>query len=146
MKELEHRRVERKRIIYLNFEDERLELSGGYDRIIDAYLSLYPDGDLSICYLFFDEIQELPGWEKFIRRVYDTHTRHIFLTGSNARFLSTEIATALRGRSLSFEIMPLSFRQVPAFVPEFKAQSEFDAFDESFPLSFPPSFFPQYLC
>lgn len=43
--------------------------------------------------------------------MYDTHTRHIFLTGSNARFLSTEIATALRGRSLSFEIMPLSFRE-----------------------------------
>jgi uncharacterized protein len=115
MKELEQRGVERRRMIYLNFEDERLELSGGYDRIIDAYLALYPDADLSQCYLFFDEIQELPDWQKFIRRVYDTHTRHIFLTGSNARFLSTEIATALRGRSLSFEIMPLSFREYLAF-------------------------------
>lgn len=111
MGDLEQIGVMRKQIIYLNFEDERLELSGGYDCIFDAYLTLYPDADVSQCYLFFDEIQELPDWEKFIRRVYDTHTRHIFLTGSNARFLSTEIATALRGRSLSFEIMPLSFRE-----------------------------------
>lgn len=111
MGDLEQQGVLREQILYLNFEDERLELSGDYDRIIDAYLGLYPDADISKCRLFFDEIQELPDWEKFIRRVYDTHTRHIFLTGSNARFLSTEIATALRGRSISFEIMPLSFRE-----------------------------------
>ncbi|MFP4388548.1 MAG: ATP-binding protein [Desulfococcaceae bacterium] len=111
MGELEARGVSKNRIIYLNFEDERLDLAGDYDRIFQAYLALYPDADLSECHLFFDEIQELPNWEKFVRRVYDTHTRRIFLTGSNARFLSTEIATALRGRSLSFEIFPLSFRE-----------------------------------
>ncbi len=115
MGELERQGIPRNRIIYLNFEDERLDLSGEYDLIFDAYLALYPDADLSQCHLFFDEIQELPHWEKFIRRVFDTYTRNIFITGSNARFLSTEIATALRGRSLSFEIMPLSFREYLEF-------------------------------
>lgn len=111
MRELEQQGVLRKQILYLNFEDERLDIKGEYDQIIEAYLELYPDLDISQCYLFFDEIQELTGWEKYIRRLYDTHTRHIVLSGSNARLLSKEIATALRGRSISYEIFPLSFME-----------------------------------
>ena len=103
--------IERKRILYLNLEDERIELNGNYDLIIESYLELYPDIDIAKSYLFFDEIQELHGWEKFIRRLQDTHTKHIFLTGSNSKLLSKEIATSLRGRSISFEIFPLSFSE-----------------------------------
>ncbi len=109
MDQLEQQGVPRRNMLYLNFEDERLDLTGNYDWIFDAWLELYPDLDLTRSYIFFDEIQELPQWEKFVRRVYDTHTRHILLTGSNARLLSTEIATALRGHSLSIEMLPLSF-------------------------------------
>ncbi len=105
------RGVSRERILYINFEDERLDLEGRHDLIFEACLELYPDLDLSSCWFFFDEIQELDQWEKFIRRVYDTLSKNIFITGSNARVLSREIATALRGRSLSFEIMSLSFRE-----------------------------------
>ena len=105
--ELERQGVARNRILYLNFEDERLELEGRHDLIIEAYLELYPELDLSLSYFFFDEIQELDLWEKFVRRLFDTVTKRIFLTGSNAKLLSGEIATSLRGRSLSFEIMPL---------------------------------------
>ena len=112
---LEEQGVERHHILYLNFEDERLELPGDYDQIIEAYLELYPDLDLSLSYFFFDEIQELSLWEKYVRRMFDTVSRHIFLTGSNAKLLSREIATSLRGRSLSFEILPLSFKEFLSF-------------------------------
>ena len=101
-----------KRIFYLNFEDERLKLnSRELDLIIQSYREIYPDNDLSECYFFFDEIQEVKGWEKFIIRLYNTISKQIFLTGSNASFLSKEIATALRGRTVTFEVYPLSFKE-----------------------------------
>ncbi len=112
---LEKSGIKREHILYLNFEDERLDLDGGYDQILDAYLELYPDQKLDDLYIFFDEIQEIPEWEKYIRRVYDTVSKKIFLTGSNAKMLSKEIATSLRGRSISFEIMPLSFPEYLSF-------------------------------
>lgn len=112
---LEERGVDRRQIVYINFEDERLSLSGDNDVILDAYREMYPDRNLKEVYFFFDEIQELPGWEKFVRRLVDTVSSRIFFTGSNARLLSREIATSLRGRSLSFEILPLSFREYLLF-------------------------------
>ncbi len=103
-------------ILYLNFEDERLNLdTNHFDLILQAYQELYPEEQLKKCYLFFDEIQNIKNWEKFVRRCYDTVTKNIFLTGSNANLLSTEIATALRGRTITFEILPLSFTEYLAF-------------------------------
>ncbi len=103
-------------IVFLNLEDERLNLGvQDLDLIIQAYRELYPEHDISQCIFFFDEIQNVPGWEQFIRRVYDTLSRHIFITGSNAKMLSSEIATSLRGRSISYEIFPLSFREYLSF-------------------------------
>lgn len=115
MAQLENRGVKREQLLYLNFEDERLDLNGNYDQILAAYLALYPEQCLDELYIFFDEIQELPNWEKYVRRMYDTVSHKIFLTGSNAKMLSREIATSLRGRSLSFEIMPLSFTEFLQF-------------------------------
>jgi len=112
---LEAQGIKREQCLYLNFEDERLELGGSYDQILDAYLELYPEQELGEIYIFLDEIQELSNWEKYVRRLYDTVSRKIFLTGSNAKMLSKEIATSLRGRSLSFEIMPLSFHEFLRF-------------------------------
>ncbi len=103
-------------IVYINFEDERLDLNTSeLDLIIKAYLELYPDADLNNCYFFFDEIQNIEKWDKFIRRMYDNVSRNIFITGSNARLLSSEIATSLRGRTVSYEVFPLSFREYLAF-------------------------------
>ena len=103
-------------LIFLNFEDERLDLvAQEADLILQAYRELYPGRDMVSCYFFFDEIQNLPGWERFVRRLYDTVSTHIFLTGSNARLLSSEISTSLRGRSISYEIFPLSFREYLSF-------------------------------
>ena len=106
--------VDRRRILYVNFEDERLEGVLG-DQILDAYLELYPDLDVKECFFFFDEIQEMANWEKFVRRFYDSVSRKVFLTGSNARLLSSEIATALRGRGLCVEIFPLSLGEYLGF-------------------------------
>lgn len=108
--------VDKTHILYLNFEDERLILKiEDMELIIKAYLSLYPNIELEKCYFFFDEIQNIDGWDKFIRRLYDTVTKNIFITGSNAKLLSKEIATSLRGRTLSYELFPLSFKEYCAF-------------------------------
>lgn len=113
---LEKSGVARQEMLYINFEDERLDLEGGNDLIFDAYRELYPDQDLARVYLFFDEIQELTNWEKFVRRVMDGISRRIVVTGSNSRLLSREIATSLRGRGISFEILPLSFAEYLRFI------------------------------
>lgn len=104
------------RILYVNFEDERLDLKiEELDLLLQAYQELYPDMPLDGCYFFFDEIQNIAGWDKFVRRVYDNGTKNIYITGSNARFLSSEIATSLRGRTISYDVFPLSFREYLSF-------------------------------
>lgn len=105
-----------KNILYMNFEDERLNLkTKDLQTIYEAYLELYPDINSKEIYFFFDEIQEIEGWEKFVRRVHDTISKHIYLTGSSAKLLSKEIATNLRGRALPYEIYPLSFKEYLRF-------------------------------
>ena len=59
--------------------------------------------------------ENIDGWDKFVRRVYDKGTKNIYITGSNARFLSSEIATSLRGRTISYEVFPLSFCEYLSF-------------------------------
>ena len=101
------------RIIYINFEDERLfpikkeEL----DLILEAYYELYPENKGMKLYVFFDEIQEAPLWELFVRRLYDQEDVEICITGSSSKLLSREIATQLRGRTLTYFIYPLSFKE-----------------------------------
>src|SRR5690606_6273737 len=62
-------------------------------------------------YLFLDEVQVVENWELYIRRVYDTENIQIYITGSSAKLLSTEIATSLRGRTITYEIFPFSFKE-----------------------------------
>ncbi|HON56094.1 MAG TPA: AAA family ATPase, partial [bacterium] len=71
-------KIDKKKILYLNFEDERLFFNNNYDIIFEAYFELYPEINKHDICLFLDEIQELPNWEKFIRRVYDSITKNIF--------------------------------------------------------------------
>lgn len=108
--------IEKTKILFLNFEDERLDLNiDELDLILQSFSELYPEQSLSECYFFFDEIQNSTGWEKFVRRVYDTISKNIFITGSNSKLLSSEIATSLRGRTLSYEVFPLSFSEYLSF-------------------------------
>lgn len=114
--ELINKGIERENIIFFNFEDERLILSANeLDLILQAYAEIYPDKQLSDCYFFFDEIQNINGWERFVRRIFDNYSKHIFITGSNARLLSSEIADALRGRTITYTIYPLSFHEYLRF-------------------------------
>ena len=95
-------------ILYINFEDERLlEITGNQlDSLLEAYKELFTEKPV----MFLDEIQNVSGWEKFARRLADT-SHKVFITGSNAKMLSREIATTLGGRYLIKEIYPLSFRE-----------------------------------
>jgi len=106
--------VPKQRLLYVNFDDERLYPLAASDlhRIPETWFRLYPDNKGHRCHVFFDEIQNVPGWEAFVRRMLDTENLQITLTGSSARLLSREIATALRGRSLTTELFPFSFREV----------------------------------
>jgi len=100
----------------LNFEDERLDLSTiELDLILESFRELYPEQNLQECYFFFDEIQNIKNWERFVRRIYDNISKNIFITGSNSKLLSSEIATSLRGRTLSYEVYPLSFNEYLSF-------------------------------
>jgi predicted AAA+ superfamily ATPase len=103
--------IPKEAILYLNLEDERLLPMTVSDlgRITDIYYRRYPQLRDRSCALFFDEIQNIPGWEQFIRRLLDNENVHICLTGSSAKLLSREIATSLRGRSIATEIFPFSF-------------------------------------
>ena len=107
--------VERSEIIYINFEDERLNFKAeDLNLILESYYELYPTKKKSL-YFFFDEIQNIQNWEKFVRRIYDTVSHNIFITGSSLKLLSKEIATSLRGRSISYEIYPLMFDEYLKF-------------------------------
>jgi len=110
------KKIDKTKILFLNFEDERLELVvDELDFILQGFSELYPQHELSECYFFFDEIQNVKGWEKFIRRIYDSVSKNIFITGSNSKLLSSDIATSLRGRTLVFEVFPLSFLEYLSF-------------------------------
>ena len=113
MRRLVAQGVDRRRILYLNFEDDRLLpiQTGELDLILRAHEELYPEVSGRKKFLFFDEVQNVPAWETFLRRLQDTEDAHLFVTGSSSHLLSREIATGLRGRSVSFEVFPLSFAE-----------------------------------
>ena len=105
--------VPKSRLLHVNFDDERLQPLRASDlhHLPETFFRLFPDNKAQRCHFFFDEIQNVPGWEAFVRRMLDTENVQIMLTGSSARMLSREIATTLRGRSLATEIFPFSFRE-----------------------------------
>lgn len=106
--------VPRENILYLNFFDDRLHnlRQEGLGLITEAYYSLYPEKkNTETVYCFFDEIQMVAAWEPFVDRLMRTEQCEVYLTGSSAQMLSREIATQMRGRALSWEIFPFSFRE-----------------------------------
>jgi len=116
IKNILEKNVPKQQILYINFEDERLNLKvSDLDLILQAYMELFPQNNLEECYFFFDEIQNVKGWEKFVRRIFDTISTNVFVTGSNSKLLSSEIATELRGRTISYTLYPLSFQEFLLF-------------------------------
>lgn len=100
-------------ICYFNFEDDRLGIMTLTD--LDVIKSAYEEMFDTQPVFFFDEIQIVEGWEKFARRLADQKYR-VYITGSNAKMLSSEIATTLGGRYMIKEVFPLSFAEYLSFL------------------------------
>ncbi|MFH1454601.1 MAG: AAA family ATPase [Armatimonadota bacterium] len=117
IKKLIKDQIPKERIFYLNFEDDRILPLDVKDlnSFMEAYFELYPDNKEKEVYLFFDEIQNITNWELFIRRIHDKEKVKIFITGSSSKLLSKEIATSLRGRTISYPLYPLSFNEFLKF-------------------------------
>jgi len=97
--------------IYLNFEHPIFAGAESNDilRALDTLYELSPHSTNEKVWLFFDEIQNITHWEKAIRHILDTENAQVFLSGSSAKLLSREIATSLRGRTITHTLYPFTF-------------------------------------
>ena len=105
------------RILYINFEDDRLLPMKGadLDLLLDAFYELDPENAEQDVALFLDEIHHVEDWDKFVRRLLEEPLVRVFLTGSSARLRSGLLMVPPRCRAFSLELMPLSFREYLAF-------------------------------
>ena len=101
---------DRRKVLYVDFDlPEFLDFDGkNLRKIINLHLQTF--GKLE--YIFFDEIQNLKNWEKGLREIYEEKKYFIFITGSSSKLLSKELATQLRGRTITYTLFPLSFREI----------------------------------
>ena len=106
-----------KRIVHINFEDERLSKLTVDDLhlIGEVHAELCPEFADGKVWYFLDELQCVDGWESYARRLVDSPNVQLCLTGSSSKLLSEEIATQMRGRSLPIEVFPLSFPEYLRF-------------------------------
>jgi hypothetical protein len=97
---------------YVNFDDERfIDFTvKDFALLYDLLIELFGERDVFL----FDEIQNVPGWERFVRRLHD-EKKKVYVTGSNATMLSRELGTHLTGRNISLFLYPFSFREFLAF-------------------------------
>jgi len=112
---IEKKKVSKNNILIINFEDPRF--TGLSTKLIqqafDVYLETYkPKGEI---YVFLDEVQEIPRWEKWVRMMQELDKANIIVSGSNSKLLSSELATVLTGRHLDMTVLPLSFREFLKF-------------------------------
>jgi len=117
--------VKKQNILYLNFEDDRFVefTTADFQRLYEAFLQVEsPHGRK---YFFLDEIQNLPGWHRWVNRLYEFEDIKLFITGSNSSILGGEAATVLTGRNRIMELYPFSFR-------EFLAANDFPVNDRDF--------------
>ena len=95
-------------MLYVNFEDERLTgmTTKDLNLLLEVHLEMFGKKPI----LFLDEIQNIDGWEKFARRLADTKHR-VYITGSNAKMLTTEVQTTLGGRYIPVDVYPYDFKE-----------------------------------
>jgi len=101
---------DRKKVLYADFDlPEFLDFDGkDLKKIVNLHLQTF--GKLE--YIFFDEIQNLRNWQRGLKEIYENKKYFIFITGSSSKLLSKELATQLRGRTLTYTLFPLSFREI----------------------------------
>lgn len=101
--------------LYINFEDPYFlehNTPSVIEELIEAYKAYFQN---SLSYIFFDEIQNIAFWEKAVRKLRDAKQYKIFLSGSSAKLLSSEFASLLTGRHISYQLLPLSFQEYLLF-------------------------------
>lgn len=116
-------------ILFVDFEDERLAefQTEDFNSLLEAHLELYGKKPV----VFLDEVQNIPHWDKFVRRLTDAKYR-IYVTGSNAKMLSKEVATTLGGRFFIYDAYPYSFKEyLAAQHVELKEHWEYDTIQRS---------------
>ena len=100
--------------VFMSFDDDRLAGLGveQLSLLLEEYYRRFPEvrGRETVSW-FLDEIQVIPGWERFVRRIMDSEKVEIVVSGSSARMLSREVHTSLRGRGMETIIRPFSFRE-----------------------------------
>ena len=99
-------------MIYINFDDERIPESTEF---LTHLLPTIKETFSEPKYLLLDEIQNMPNWSKWLRRIYVNEDVNIFITGSSSKVSSRELPTELRGRSLEVKVFPLSFKEFLRF-------------------------------
>lgn len=98
-------------VFYLNFDDERL-VNFTVENFNDLWQWFLQNCEKNNKYYFFlDEVQAVPYWEKWVKRLYEQEKVKVFVTGSNASLLSSEISTLLTGRNYTLELFPFSFKE-----------------------------------
>ena len=112
--EIRENGVEENYIIYINFEDYKYRKISNADALYE-YMEAQMKDDDGKYYLFFDEIQNVDEFELVINSFRATHNASIFITGSNSKLLSGELASHLSGRTISFRIMPFNFQEFCEF-------------------------------
>lgn len=102
------RSEEKKPHYYFNFDDDRLVdfKIEDFQTLLELFIELIGPAKI----IFFDEVQNILGWERFVRRLHDQDYK-IYITGSNARLFSRELGTHLTGRTISIEMFPYSFSE-----------------------------------
>lgn len=105
--------LERERTLYVDLESDMLVGCEVRDlrTMLDVFYELYPENAKRQICLFLDEVQNVAGWERFVRALLAEGRARVFVSGSSSKMLSREIATALRGRALSCYVYPFSFRE-----------------------------------
>lgn len=107
----------REELIYLNFEDERI-IAPSTDLLNDLVPQIQAIYGRKPKYLFLDELQLVPHWSKWVRRILDTESIQLFITGSSAKMSSSEMPTELRGRAWEIKVNPLTFTEFLRFKKE----------------------------
>lgn len=123
-KELRKKGISESRIVSINFESRAVH----YVKSLDAaygYIRDVAQSQQEKIYLFLDEVQELEGWEKMVNSCMIDFSCDIYITGSNAKLLSGELATYLSGRYVEIRVYPFSFQEALLMFPEKSEQEVF---------------------
>lgn len=128
MDELKQKSIDSKHIIYMNFEDYDYEAYTDPQKLNDYIKEKINDDEKY--YIFFDEIQNVDKWERVVNSLRATKNASIFITGSNSDLLSSDLATHIAGRYVSFKVTPFTFEEVCELLNVTDSRDIEDAFND----------------